>query len=110
MYAVVRRYKVDPKNIEALNRAVYDRFVPLLETLGGLVSYYGVDVGNGDWLSFGVFRSKADADRSSSLAADFVRETIRPHVRSGPEILEGDIVASVPRKIASGVPAGAAQG
>ena len=86
MYAIIRRYQIDPKN--ELNKAVAEKFVPSIRLLPGFKAYYGIDSEDGSWSSVSVFDSKMNAEASLALARDFVKENNFPI--SAPEIIAGD--------------------
>ena len=68
MFAVIRHYHFDPKNSDAIGRAVRDDFVPIIRKAKGFVRYYWLDTGNGEGASFGVFQDKAGADESCAAS------------------------------------------
>jgi hypothetical protein len=43
MYAVIRRYKFDPREREGINRKVQEGFVPLIQKTAGFVAYCWLD-------------------------------------------------------------------
>jgi hypothetical protein len=92
MYAVIRRYEFAVSADEEIRRQVRERFLPLIRETPGLVAYYLLDTGEGQAVSVSVFEGKAGAERSTRLAADFVREHLAS-VLGQPETIEGEIVA-----------------
>jgi quinol monooxygenase YgiN len=93
MYAVVRHYHLDPKNSAQVDKAVNDEFVPLIRKAKGFVRYYWLDNGNGDAASLSVFESKAGAEESTHLAADYTRDHLSKFITQKPEIIEGPVKA-----------------
>jgi hypothetical protein len=78
MYASVRKYDVDPEQIEELMDRVDERFAPQLERMPGFVAYQAIDAGadrTGEARLFTVTicHDRESADRSAELAAEFVR-------------------------------------
>jgi hypothetical protein len=92
MYAVIRRYKFDPKNAALINRHVNEGFIPLVRQTPGFVAYYWLDAGDGSGASVGLFQDKAGADQSILLAADYVKEHLAG-ILGKPEITEGNVAA-----------------
>jgi len=93
MYAVVRHYHFDPKNSAAIDKAVKDDFVPLIKKAKGFVRYYWLDTGKGEGVSTGVFETKAGADESIHLAADYIKDHMSKLMTQKPEIIEGPVKA-----------------
>ncbi|MFD5448541.1 hypothetical protein ACWDTR_13080 [Streptomyces sp. NPDC003470] len=94
MYAAVRRYEGVTDTAEAA-RLVNEGFLPLLRQVSGFVAYYWIDAGNGVMVSTSVFQDRAGADESVSKAADFVRDNLVSVLPHPPEVLAGEVVASV---------------
>ncbi|MGD1223019.1 MULTISPECIES: hypothetical protein [Streptomyces] len=94
MYAAVRRYSGVTDPVEAARR-VNEGFVPLLREIPGLLAYYWVDAGNGVMVSTSVFESEAGASESIKKAAVFVRDNLAPLLPNPPEVMSGEVVASV---------------
>ncbi|MEU5592906.1 hypothetical protein [Streptomyces sp. NPDC020298] len=94
MYAAVRRYSGVTDPAEA-GRRVNEGFVPLIREIPGLVAYYWVDAGNGVMVSTSIFENEAGADESIKRAAVFVRDHLAPLLPNPPEVMSGQVVASV---------------
>lgn len=94
MYAAVRRYEGVTDPAEA-GRRVNDGFVPLIRQVSGLLAYYWVDAGNGVMVSTSVFESEAGAEESIRVAADFVRDNLAELLPNPPQVMSGQVVASV---------------
>ena len=69
MYAVVRRYRFDPKNSEEINRRIKEVFVHLVRQSPGFVNYFWLDTGEGEGASLTVFRFGHGPGRRSQLAS-----------------------------------------
>jgi len=93
MFAVIRHYHFDKKDSAEIDRLIQDQFVPIIHKAKGFVRYYWLDTGNGEGASFGVFKDKAGADESVTLAAEFVRQSMAQLLRQKPEVIEGGIKA-----------------
>jgi hypothetical protein len=92
MYAVIRRYKFDPKSSEEINRQVNEGFVPLIRKTPGFRAYYWLDSGEGEGASLSVFDSQAGADESVRIAADFIQKNLIS-LLGKPEITKGEVKA-----------------
>jgi hypothetical protein len=93
MYVAVRRYDGVTDPAEAA-RLVGEGFVPLMRQVSGFVAYYWIDAGNGVMVSTSVFRDRAGAEESISVAADFVRDNLASLLPNPPEVMAGEVVAS----------------
>ncbi|MFJ6947580.1 hypothetical protein ACISU4_23535 [Streptomyces wuyuanensis] len=94
MYAAVRRYSGVTDPVEA-GRRVNEGFVPLMREIPGLLAYYWVDAGNGVMVSTSVFEDESGAEESIRKAADFVRNHLASLLPNPPEVMAGQVVASV---------------
>ena len=75
MYCTIRRYEaVDQSRAGELVRKVDDMLTPRLSKLPGFSSYQLVDAGNGVMTSIGFFETSAQADESSRVASNWLRE------------------------------------
>ncbi|MFQ3557372.1 hypothetical protein QZN11_11310 [Streptomyces gramineus] len=93
MYGAVRRYEGVTDPAEAA-RVVNEGFVPLMRQVPGFVAYYWIDAGNGVMVSTSVFRDRAGAEESISIASDFVRANLASLLPHPPEVMAGEVVAS----------------
>jgi hypothetical protein len=93
MYAVIRQYEFDRGRGEEVDRKVREIFVPLLKKAPGFVAYYWLDTGEGSGASLSVFQSKAGADESVRIAAQFVKEQLAGITFSSPRIVQGEVQA-----------------
>jgi quercetin dioxygenase-like cupin family protein len=89
--AVVRQYRADPGDVDEIVRRAEAGFVPLIEAAPGLARYAIVDAGGGEIVSLSAFETREQADRSTQLAADWVREHMAPFVRGTPEVTAGTV-------------------
>jgi Antibiotic biosynthesis monooxygenase len=96
MYAVVRRYRFDPKNSEEINGRIKDIFVHLLRKAPGFEAYYWLDTGEGEGASMSVFRDRAGAEESTRIAANFVEKHLASLLGT-PEIIQGEVHARADR-------------
>ena len=94
MYAAVRRYEGVTDPAEA-GRRVNEGFVPLIREIPGLRAYYWVDAGNGVMISTSVFDDEEGARESVRRAAVFVRDHLASLLPNPPQIMSGQVVASL---------------
>src|SRR4029077_11783809 len=75
MHATVRRYEgVDQGRTDELTKKIDETLLPRLSNLPGFEGYYLIEAGNGVMSSIGLFDTSAQADESTRVAADWVRE------------------------------------
>ena len=96
MHAAIRHYKLNADAGAEFNRKVKEGFVPIVSAVRGFISYRAIEADNGSWISISVFETRESAEESVRLAADFVREHLRPLIASGPDVIEGNVVISKP--------------
>ena len=101
MHATVRRYEgVDQARTEELTKKVGESLMPKLSKLPGFSGYYLIDGGNGVLTSIGVFDTAEHADKSSHVAADWVREhKLETALPNAPKVTTGEIVAQKTREL-----------
>jgi hypothetical protein len=94
MYATVRRYDgIDPSRREELIRKVDETFMPRLSELPGFSGYHLIDAGNGVMSSISFFESSAQADESTRIAANWVRdEKLETLLPNPPKVTDGEVV------------------
>lgn len=73
MYLSVRQYENIPDPQE-LGRHVREDFVPLISAVPGFIGYYFTDTGGGTALSSSIFETKANAEESNRVAAEWVKK------------------------------------
>jgi hypothetical protein len=76
MHTSVRKYKVDPEQMEELIRRVDQSFAPRIEAMPGFVAYELLDCANGILITITTCHDREAADRSVELAADFVAKEL----------------------------------
>ena len=72
MYTSVRKYKVDPEQVDEVVRRADGSFAPRVEAMPGFVAYQLLDCGYGILLTITTCHDRDAAERSIQLAADFV--------------------------------------
>jgi len=95
MHATIRRYEgVAQNGTEELKRKVNESLMPKLSKLPGFGGYYVIESGNGVFTSFNLFGTSAQADESTRVAADWVRdEKLELTLPNAPKITGGEVFA-----------------
>jgi len=81
MYASVRKYSIDPENIDEFLRRADERFAPQVAEMPGFVAYQVIDAGmdragEGRVFAVTICHDREAADRSAEIAAEFVRDEL----------------------------------
>jgi hypothetical protein len=94
MHATVRRYEgVDQSRTEELTKKVGETLLPSLSKLPGFEGYYLIEAGNGVMSSIGFFDTSANADESTRVAANWVRdEKLETALPNPPKITGGEVI------------------
>lgn len=93
MHATVRRYEgVDPKYTDELKSKVNETLIPKLSALPGFGGYYAIESDSGVFTSVGLFGTSAEADASTRVAADWVREEKLESMLPNPPRITGGVV------------------
>src|SRR5579859_5198238 len=75
MHATIRRYEaIDQSRISELVKKAEDSLAPRLSELPGFSSYYLIEAGNGVVSSVGFFDTAEQAEESTRVASNWVRE------------------------------------
>jgi hypothetical protein len=92
MFASVRRYRVDPKNMDDLVRRIPGA-VAVISSLTGFRAYYVVRSDDGSLASLSLFGDKAAAELSNQAAAEWVRENAGDILGAAVDTVTGEVVA-----------------
>ena len=94
MHATVGRYEgVDQSRTDELTKKVDETLLPRLSKLPGFEGYYLIEAGNGVMSSIGLFDTSAQADESTRVAANWVREEkLETALPNPPEISGGEVI------------------
>jgi hypothetical protein len=94
MFATIRRYEgIDQTRTGEVVKKVDEGLVPRLTELPGFGGYSLIDTGNGVISSIAFYETSAQADQSSKVAADWVREEkLESAVPNPPKITTGEVV------------------
>jgi hypothetical protein len=90
-YGVIRRYEVDPKNVETIVSRAKNGFLPLVTHLPGFATYSILDAGKGVVVTLSGFTTSSGAAGSTSAAAAFVKEHLASLVPKPPEVTSGEV-------------------
>ena len=94
MFATVRRYEgIDASNKDELAKRVGESLAPKLSKLPGFSSYFLIDTGNGVMSSIGLFDTSTQANDSTRVASEWVRdEKLENILRNPPKVTEGEVI------------------
>ena len=95
MHATIRRYEgVDAARTNELTDKVNEKLVPELRKLPGFAGYYLIEAGNGVLSSLGLFETSEQADESTKVVAQWIRdEDFSNAIPNAPKITSGKVVA-----------------
>jgi len=103
MYCTIRRYEaIDQRRADELVKKVNDTLLPRLSKLPGFSGYHLIDAGNGVMSSVGFFETSAQADESTRVASNWVREEkFETALPNAPKITSGEAVVYKTRELAT---------
>jgi hypothetical protein len=103
MYATIRRYDaVDQSRTSELVKKADETLVPRLSKLPGFGGYHLIEAGNGVISSVGFFETSAQADESTRVASNWVREEkLESALPNPPKITSGEVVVHKMRELVS---------
>jgi hypothetical protein len=95
MHATLRRYEgVDQSRVDDLTRKINETLIPKLSKLPGFNSYFLIESDKGVFTSLGLFGTPAEADESTRVAANWVREEkLETTLPNAPMVLDGKVIA-----------------
>ena len=101
MFATIRRYEsIDQARISELVEKADETLVPSLSELPGFSGYCLIDAGNGVMSSIGFFDTAAQADESTRLASNWVREQkLETALPNPPKTTTGEVVVHKMREL-----------
>ena len=101
MHATIRRYEaIDKTRTIELVKKAQDSLLPRLSELPGFSGYYLIDAGNGVFSSVGFFDTEAQADESTRVASNWVRqENFEKALPNPPKITSGKVVVHEAREL-----------
>jgi hypothetical protein len=94
MHAILRRYEgVESSRTVELTRKVDENLIPKLKELPGFSGYYLIEAGNDVMTSISLFDTAEQADKSSRIASNWVRdEKLETALPNAPKITFGEVV------------------
>ena len=94
MFATIRRYEsVDKSRTSELVKKADEGLVPKLSELPGFGGYSLIDTGNGVISTVSFFETSAQADHSTKVAGDWLREEkLDSALPNPPKITTGEVV------------------
>jgi hypothetical protein len=90
-HAVIRRYRIDPRDVQAIVDRARNGFLPLVTRLPGFATYSILDAGHGTVVTLSGFTTSAGVSASTQAAATFVREHLGRLVPDPPEVTTGEV-------------------
>jgi hypothetical protein len=97
MYAVIRRWEgVDTSRADEVSRAIKDEFVPMIGELSGYHGYWVVQ-SDSTIVTFGLFESRAEAEKTTGMAADFLKDhNLQDAMPNAPMVTAGEVIVAGP--------------
>ncbi len=101
MFATIRRYEaIDQARTTEVIKTLDETLVPSLSELPGFSGYYLIEAGNGVMSSIGFFDTSAQADESTRVASNWVREhKLETALPNPPKITSGEVVVQKTREL-----------
>ena len=101
MHATIRRYEaIDKTRTTELVKKAQDTLRPQLSELPGFSGYYLIDAGNGVFSSVGFFDTEAQADESTRVASNWVRqENLEKALPNPSKVTSGKVVVHETREL-----------
>ena len=95
MHAIVRSYEaIDQSKTDEVTRKVNESLLPRLDKLPGFCGYFLFEAEKGVMTSVGLFDTSAQADASTGVVANWVRdEKLDTALPNSPKIAAGKVVA-----------------
>ena len=94
MYGSVRRYRIDPKNMDELVKRVPGA-VDVMSSLTGFRAYYVVRGGDNSIATLILFSDKEAAVLSNVVVANWVKENAADLVSSAVDTVTGEVIAFI---------------
>jgi hypothetical protein len=101
MFATIRRYEsVDQSRTSELVKKVDENLVPRLSQLPGFSGYHLIEAGDGVMSSIGFFDTSAQADESTRVASEWLRdEKLETALPNAPKVTGGEVVVHKTREL-----------
>jgi hypothetical protein len=94
MHATIRRYEgIDQSRTDELVKNVGENLLPRLSKMPGFSGYFLIEAGNGVMSSVGFFDTSAQADESTRVASNWVRdEKLEKLLPNPPRVTGGEVI------------------
>jgi heme-degrading monooxygenase HmoA len=92
MYTAFRRGKVKPEKAAEVLQHIKESVLPLIKKVPGFLSFYAVRLGEDEIITISVFETQAQANESSTVAAEWVLAHIAPLLAGPLDISGGEVV------------------
>jgi hypothetical protein len=94
MFATLKRYEgVDASRTDELAKKVSESLAPRLSNLPGFSGYFLIDTGDGVMSSIGLFDTSTQADESTRVASEWVRdEKLEGILKNPPKVTDGEVI------------------
>ena len=94
MFATVRRYEgIDASHKDELTKKVGESLAPRLSELRGFSGYFLIDTGEGVMSSIGLFDTSTQANESTRVASEWVRdEKLERILKTPPKVTDGEVI------------------
>jgi hypothetical protein len=94
MFATVRRYDgIDASHKDELTKKVGESLAPRLSKLPGFSGYFLIDTGEGVMSSIGLFDTSTQADESTRVASEWMRDEKLERILQNPQkVTDGEVV------------------
>jgi hypothetical protein len=94
MFATVRRYEgIEASHKDELTKKINETLLPRLSKLPGFDGYFLIDTGEGVMSSIGLFATPTQANESTRVASEWVRdEKLEGILKSPPKVTDGEVI------------------
>ena len=94
MFATVRRYEgIETSHKDELKKKVGESLAPRLSKLPGFSGYFLIDTGEGVMSSIGLFDTSTQANESTRVASEWVRdEKLERILKNPPKVTDGEVI------------------
>jgi hypothetical protein len=94
MFATVKRYEgIDVSHKDELAKKIGESLAPRLSKLPGFTNYFLIDTGNGVMSSIGLFDTSTQANESTRVASEWVRdEKLERLLPNPPKVTDGEVI------------------
>ena len=102
MHATIRRYEgIDQRRTDELVKNVDEKLLPRLSEMPGFKSYHLIEADKGVMSSIDFFDTSAQADESTRVAANWVREEkLETALPNPPKVTGGEVIVEKTNELA----------